>query len=88
MRTRCPRETKLWTPAGVRATRFSLFLISFGIQINIEITYLSIDGIVLVVTFQFINQKCDGFIVYETASKIKKNLSPKFIYARLVRIKI
>ncbi|ORO55731.1 hypothetical protein A6J84_004150 [Streptococcus sp. FDAARGOS_256] len=72
----------------MRATRFSLFLISFGIPINIEITYLSIDGIVLVVTFQFINQKCDGFIVYETASKIKKNLSSKFIYARLVRIKL
>ncbi|ORO58482.1 hypothetical protein B7717_07250 [Streptococcus oralis subsp. oralis] len=72
----------------MRATRFSLFLISFGIPINIEITYLSIDGIVLVVTFQFINEKCDGFIVYENASKIKKNLSSKFIYARLVRIKI
>ncbi|NIB85024.1 hypothetical protein B7729_05815 [Streptococcus oralis subsp. tigurinus] len=72
----------------MRATRFSLFLISFGIPINIEITYLSIDGIVLVVTFQFINQKCDDFIVYETASKIKENLSLKFIYARLVRIKL
>ncbi|ORO75651.1 hypothetical protein B7709_06810 [Streptococcus oralis subsp. dentisani] len=57
----------------MRATRFSLFLISFGIPINIEITYLSIDGIILVVTSHFINQKCDGFILYETASKIKKN---------------
>ncbi|WP_054370408.1 hypothetical protein, partial [Streptococcus pneumoniae] len=64
------------------------FGISFGIPINIEITYLSIDGLVLVVTFQFINQKCDGFIVYETASKIKKNLSSKFFYARLVKIKL
>ncbi|OYL05496.1 hypothetical protein AK84_10245 [Streptococcus pneumoniae K2557] len=60
----------------------------FWIPINIEITYLSIDGLVLVVTFQFINQKCDGFIVYETASKIKKNLSSKFFYARLVKIKL
>ncbi|HFM9916833.1 TPA: hypothetical protein ACKA4P_001399, partial [Streptococcus pneumoniae] len=66
---------------------YRAFLISFGIPINIEITYLSIDGLVLVVTFQFINQKCDGFIVYETASKIKKNLSSQFFYARLVKIK-
>jgi len=29
----------------VRATRFSLFLISFGIPINIEKNSLSIDGL-------------------------------------------
>src|SRR4051812_32649090 len=36
--TSCPCTTSSWTPAGVMATRYSLFLISFGTPTRIGLT--------------------------------------------------